>query len=581
MKLLNSISPNAAAQVAMSASRTSEAFDILGYPITDIDRNLARWIDEAIESQKAMDTVALSVETSSLLMLMRCLVMIGNDDAAWRIADSLARSDVKVGKYSLRDSVLASLTTIPSRREWIVRLAVLPGETKVTSKAEESIIRSVDGNSTTTWKLVMDTMNSIMPKRSFRDRLFAVYQLFAGEIPIEFNPDKDFQRIYDRVTINKAEGFQNRLMSQNESQIFRSLKDLFSMHGQVDLASKCTQQLMRRGELSAAIEIANRELEGGRLETAKNYFDFVWNQTASQSRISREARIGYDDVEWASKALVGKWKVARRTGDEQLIDELSEQLRLTLCTPSTDLRRTLAEELSNQSEVSLAAQAYDVLLAMTAMGSNEGTEFVYVASDFAMAFRESRPQEAAKWFDLAVSGTLESTDFRPVGYVTLPLSARRFLIEAAIETKDIESARRHVDRLLELDPVDIDFAERLLPRMREAEMNVLADETFDRVFENGKKHVERFAFDATTANNVAWVAAMNERRVEEARELVQRAVDLEPESAIYRDTLAEVLFQLGRKKEALQIEQASVIDDPGQWHLHQQIEKYREAVDAE
>jgi hypothetical protein len=39
-----------------------------------------------------------------------------------------------------------------------------------------------------------------------------------------------------------------------------------------------------------------------------------------------------------------------------------------------------------------------------------------------------------------------------------------------------------------------------------------------------------------------------------------------------------VLFQLGRKEEALQIEEGCVLDDPGQWHLHEQIEKYRAAI---
>ena len=52
-----------------------------------------------------------------------------------------------------------------------------------------------------------------------------------------------------------------------------------------------------------------------------------------------------------------------------------------------------------------------------------------------------------------------------------------------------------------------------------------------------------------------------------------------PNSAIYRDTLAEVLFLLDRKVEALQVEQGCLLDDPRQWHLHQQVEKYQAAID--
>ena len=71
---------------------------------------------------------------------------------------------------------------------------------------------------------------------------------------------------------------------------------------------------------------------------------------------------------------------------------------------------------------------------------------------------------------------------------------------------------------------------------------------------------------------------MNKRELSEASRLSEQAVYFEPESAIYRDTLAEILFLLGRVDEALQIESGCLLDDPGQWHLHEQIEKYSEAM---
>ena len=117
-----------------------------------------------------------------------------------------------------------------------------------------------------------------------------------------------------------------------------------------------------------------------------------------------------------------------------------------------------------------------------------------------------------------------------------------------------------------------------MPEMREAGMVELADETFTGILDLGIEHAARFPFDATSCNNLAWVAAMNGQRLDEALQLSELAVYVEPDSAIYRDTLAEVLFQLGRKEEALQVEESCVLDDPSQWHLHQQIEKYREAL---
>ena len=151
-------------------------------------------------------------------------------------------------------------------------------------------------------------------------------------------------------------------------------------------------------------------------------------------------------------------------------------------------------------------------------------------------------------------------------------------LEAAIKDRNQSIIRQHFDRMNKLSPLDIDVAERLLPEMREAGMEKAADEMFDRIFDYGLQHMDQFPFDATVANNLAWVAAMNERRIDEGLKLSERACYLEPDSAVYRDTLAEILFLMDRVGEALHVEQACVLDDPDQWHLHQQIEKYQKVL---
>jgi len=578
IELLKSINPDAAAQVAIAASRMDQVFEILGFPLPEVDRHLARWLEEAIAAQASLESGRLSNQIGRLLILMRALVAIGHDDAAWRIANTLSRSDVQVGNDSLRDSVLTSLAVVSGRSEWVMKLAVLPGERSISSQAEASLLATLRGTSSTTWKIMMDAFSTVEPDQPFDQRVRSVYELLRGKIPQNFDPDRDFKTLYERLAVGSPAAVRGRLITQSQPQINQEIADMFLKHGQVDLAARCMQQLLRRGELSAALAVAQRELDGGRLETAQRYFDFIWEQVAAQSQTRRDFRRGYNDVELATQAVVGKWTIARRQGDEQRIAALTDQLRLTLCTPSTELRRSLTGFLSDQHEKNLTAASYQSLLLMTAFGSEEGTEFVYVANDHSLAFRDDRPTEVARWFDLAISGTLETTLFQPIGYVTLPLAARKLLIEGAIDDADPIAVERHVDRLLRIDPIDIDFAERLLPKMREAGMAELADATFDKMFAQGKQHMRRFPFDATTGNNLAWVAAMNGRQIDAALKFARHAVDRQPDSAIYRDTLAEVLFQLGRIDEALQIEQACVLDDPGQWHLHEQIHKYKTAL---
>ena len=252
-----------------------------------------------------------------------------------------------------------------------------------------------------------------------------------------------------------------------------------------------------------------------------------------------------------------------------------------MCSPSTDTRSSLATYLSARGEVDLALQVYQSLLPMSAFGS-PGAETLYrVAWRHSRLAREIDIEQAARWYDLAASGTLESTDYyRSDYYVNLPVDVQRWMLEAAIRRRDADAAGIHLDRIFALDPLDVDSAERLLPLMREAGMQPLADAALERIFERGQNYVQQFPFDSTVCNNLAWVAAMNHRRLDDALQLSRRAVDIEPDSAIFRDTLAEVLFQLDRKREALQIEEHCILDDPGQWHLHQQVDKYRKALQS-
>jgi hypothetical protein len=107
----------------------------------------------------------------------------------------------------------------------------------------------------------------------------------------------------------------------------------------------------------------------------------------------------------------------------------------------------------------------------------------------------------------------------------------------------------------------------------------LAKSSLDRVLENGQTHLDAFPLDAGVSNNLAWVAAKSDRALPSALIWSRLAVDRFPDSTVYRDTLAEVLFHLDRPREALRIEQDCLLDDPGQWHLHEQIERFESVKD--
>jgi predicted Zn-dependent protease len=90
--------------------------------------------------------------------------------------------------------------------------------------------------------------------------------------------------------------------------------------------------------------------------------------------------------------------------------------------------------------------------------------------------------------------------------------------------------------------------------------------------------MRRFPLDVVTANNLAWVLALSDHRLEDALALSWRAVYLSPDSTVYRDTLAEILFRLGRVNEATTVARACLIDEPAEWHVHEQIRRFEAAA---
>ncbi|MCG8652919.1 MAG: hypothetical protein MI861_23970 [Pirellulales bacterium] len=579
LAVLEKVTPSEAALVATASGRASGGFKALGFPLERLEQDIDIWIEQTLQTQRGSGE--LTEEMRRLFSLMRCLIMVGRDDLAWMIASTLSDSDTKVGSIPLREYVIAALT-MTTRRDWMLRLAEAAGEQAFSTTTQLTLMRTLPDSDSSTFDLLMVAIRQNMPRESFPNRLRIVHRLLDGEPLEELAGKVDFKGLFAYLVTARRQLQQlgGRVVLQPRVRVSLNIAQMFSQQGEMELAKKCLQYLVDNGDVEATLELAQRELDGGRAAIAEQLFDLVWQRVQQQSRSGRlRGRSGNADL--AAQALVGQWTIAKRSGDQQRAQRLLRQLELTLCSPSTETRSLLARYLGQRGELELSLDAYEILLPMTAFGTSEATSLYQVAWQYSRLAKEVDIASAARWYDLAVGGTLETTDYRSIAYVTLPLDVQRWLLEAAIEQQDSGRTRRHVQRIMQLDPLDIDMAERLLPEMRRLGMWQLADETLTQIIDRGIKHAKRFPFDATSCNNLAWVAAMNGQRLDDALALATQAVDVEPESAIYRDTLAEVLFLLGRKQEALQVEESCIIDDPGQWHLHEQIKKYREALAGE
>ena len=574
------------AKLCLNAARPQLAFEVLGYSLSDVDNQLHTWIDGAVATQVRLETPGLCDSAERLVVLMRLLIATGHNDSAWVIAKHLSEIPAIKDQPRVRDFVLEEL--LDTRNDhWIPQLAFDKTEKALSRTSLQLIAGTVSGVTDGTFEIVYEAMMSMFPKWSIDQKVAATKRLLEGDFPGSFDRVVDTSRLLNFVItprVNRLAGMRiirQRIARGQPLQVTiranLEIAQMFWRLGQSDAASACLTAMASSGDLEAFLEIAEHSLQVGNLDDAEEVFESV---LASLFRLddSSVALASQSNMSLAGKAMVGLVAIARRRGDEVAQTQREQQLRLMLCGPSTSFNDDVAGYLSELGDKPWIKEIYRSSLSLQLFQPDNAIGLYNAARGYAMATSDDSPEVSARWFDLAMTRLITSDSFRDSAFIALPIYVHRWALEAAINKRDETEARRNVDVLLTLDPVDIDMAERLLPLMRDKGMDELASDTLTRILSKGAKQASTFPLDAMTCNNLAWIAAKNDYDLPLALRLSRQAVDREPESSIYLDTLAEVLFRMDKPGVALVIEEQSIIDDPDQWHLHQQIERFRKAA---
>ncbi|MCS7471230.1 hypothetical protein NZK35_31625 [Stieleria sp. ICT_E10.1] len=582
--------PAAAAKVACAASRFRRAEQLCGYPLEQIASDLDGWIKDAYVDQANLPAGSIAPSIERLYSLARLLVNIGDTDNALRIYRRLTPRQVIISPYgaSLREQTLVELDLI-NRFDWMLDIAVAPGENAMTQRSQYIIAQALNTESEA-FRKVLDRINLIRPATDFRERFRITFQLFRGKQPDGFGDSNDFKSLLELLLHDEqSKRSGGRTLQVEQISLDLDIVDMFIRQGQVELAREGLAALTRARELDALISSAETETEQGDNRAAEE----LWQQVARQSAqyTPTNALITVDHGLSYAKSIVGSWILAKRAGHHEIADQLESRLRLMLTSPSMNFRKELADHLRQTGQHDLAVETLRELAVSASFGGEDAPDFFRVAVTYVGLIedlKETHPAalnelqidsyDAVKWSDLAVLGLLKTARYHDTAFISVPLSVRKTFLQHAIETADESLARHAIEQIESYDPINIDYGERMLPELRKAGLDQLADSAFDRLIDHGLEQLRHFRTDATALNNLAWAAAMNERRLDEALELSERAVLLEPDSVIYRDTLAEVLYLLGRTQEALAIESACLLDEPDEWHLHEQIEKYRKLL---
>jgi len=585
--ILQPSQPLIAAELLSQSGRLYEALEIAGVKPEEVDQSISRLVDEAHVAARMWSSPQMENAPEPLQRLTavaRLLFQGGRRDLAFELYSrgaSLAPSEAFAELPIARAYILQAILRI-NRPDWLA---------KVLNQGEESAIAGTGRNYLAhVFEVESETIESltiglgILLKMSDKPLADAVFDFLSGDVPAGFNAQTDYQRLFDTLSdqgvVLRQSAMGQRFRNRMPKRITLDFAKLYESHGQFDLAREAMLENVAMGDIEALLQYAETELKSGRTASAREIFRSVWQRLEDARLRPSRLNLAEDDMMLAMRAILGEAVSASRMGADEEAESLWRLIDLMTCTPSAKMRDAFGETLMEQGYDERAEAIYRTLAPWVAFGSDEGVQFQAVARNFSQALGERHEKLASEVFDLAIAGTIESTFFYPAGYVLFPTLVHRMKVNAAISEGDETEITRQIDALLRLSPMDIDFGENAIKQMRAAGMDELAQQTIARIYAAGSKYMQQFPLDIVTGNNLAWVMALSDYRLEDALALSKQTVYFSPDSTVYRDTLDEILFRLGRVDEAIAIERACLLDEPGEWHTHEQLRRFRGEPEA-
>jgi tetratricopeptide (TPR) repeat protein len=170
--------------------------------------------------------------------------------------------------------------------------------------------------------------------------------------------------------------------------------------------------------------------------------------------------------------------------------------------------------------------------------------------------------------------------------LSLPLSfhnsiaAKERLNRAILAAKanDMEAFERHAQVAETLQPQGIELVEDTFHELVAVGQQAVADRLFAQFESRLLVHLEKWPQDATSHNNLAWMYARCDRKLDEALQHAETAVQISPNSAVLLDTLAEVYFRRKQYSQAITAMQRCIELDPRESHLRRQLTRFLEAA---
>ncbi|MEM7383948.1 MAG: tetratricopeptide repeat protein [Verrucomicrobiota bacterium] len=139
-----------------------------------------------------------------------------------------------------------------------------------------------------------------------------------------------------------------------------------------------------------------------------------------------------------------------------------------------------------------------------------------------------------------------------------------------------EEALDHVIRHHRLAVGNSTVSEELFPLARKAGQEKALVRMYEATRATIKKTLKTYPDCAWAHNNLAWLNGRSLLNLDEGLTHAEKAVSLQPDTAAYIDTLAEVYFATGRYDEAIRTSERAIALEPDDEQIFEQLERFKE-----
>lgn len=162
---------------------------------------------------------------------------------------------------------------------------------------------------------------------------------------------------------------------------------------------------------------------------------------------------------------------------------------------------------------------------------------------------------------------------RGSAYVTVPGHIYATRARGLLAVGRIDEALAEAERARLSQPANVELAMRLVPELDRLGRKKDADTLYRQVRDRYAEVAAAYPKCAWARNQMAWLSACCRRDLDDGLAQARRAVELTPDAAPFHDTLAEVLFQLGKKDEAAAAQKKAIALQPGREEYKKRLKR--------